>query len=157
MMCKALILTTLVHRAETWTENMRQARRLNHFLLSCLRKILKLRWQHQMPDTDVPEHTGILSIYAMLRQLQLRWSGHLVRMDEERLPKRLFYGDIAAGSCRRGQVRRNKGTLKTSLKSPQINPANWEELARDRPGWRRTEKTGAAIYEVDRKTAAKTR
>ncbi|BHF85206.1 hypothetical protein SprV_1002836900 [Sparganum proliferum] len=32
----------------------------------------------------------ILSTYIMVRQLQLRWSGHLVRMDDERLPKRLF-------------------------------------------------------------------
>nr|VZI33628.1 unnamed protein product [Spirometra erinaceieuropaei] len=35
-------------------------------------KILKLRWQDRIPDMDVLEQTGILSIYAMLRQLQLR-------------------------------------------------------------------------------------
>ncbi|VDL88245.1 unnamed protein product [Schistocephalus solidus] len=26
-----------------------------------------------------------------------RWSGHLVRMDDERLPKRIFYGDVWSG------------------------------------------------------------
>ncbi|BHF70995.1 hypothetical protein SprV_0401404900 [Sparganum proliferum] len=44
--------------------------------------------------------------------MQLRFSGHLVRMDDERLPQRLFYGDVAS--------------------SPST----------DRPTWRRTVKTG---------------
>ncbi|VDL88732.1 unnamed protein product [Schistocephalus solidus] len=102
------------------------------------------------------ERTGILSIHAMLRQVQLRWSGHLVRMDDERLPKRLFYGDVATGSRRQGgQKRRYKDTLKTSLKQLQINSATWEDLAQDRPAWRRSVKTGSAIYEANRIAAAK--
>ncbi|VDM05303.1 unnamed protein product [Schistocephalus solidus] len=49
----------------------------------------------------------------MLRQVQLRWSGHLVRTDDEQLPKRLFYGDVATGACRQGgQKRRCKDTSK---------------------------------------------
>ncbi|BHF84221.1 hypothetical protein SprV_0902737100 [Sparganum proliferum] len=140
-MYKAVILPTLLYGAETWTVYTKQARRLNHFHLSCLRRILRLNWQDRIPDTDVLERTGILSIYAMLRQMQLRWSGHLVRMDDERLPKRLSYGD--------------KDTLKSSLKHLQINPTNWEELALDRPTWRRTVKTGAAIYEANRIADAK--
>nr|VZI53039.1 unnamed protein product [Spirometra erinaceieuropaei] len=99
-MYKAVILPTLLYGAETWTVYAKQARRLNHFHLSCLRRILRLSWQDRIPDTDVLERTGILSIYAILRQIQLRWSGHLVRMDDERLPKRLFYGDVAMGSRR---------------------------------------------------------
>nr|VZI33301.1 unnamed protein product [Spirometra erinaceieuropaei] len=88
--------------------------------------------------------------------MQLRWSGHLVRMDDERLPKRLFYGEVATGSRRQGgQIRRYKDTLKSSLKCLQINPNNREELALDRPTWRRTVKTGAAIYEANRIAAAK--
>nr|VZI51724.1 unnamed protein product [Spirometra erinaceieuropaei] len=133
-----------------------QARRLNHFHLSCLRRIQRLNWRDRIPDTEVLERTGILSIYSMLRQMQLRWSGHLVRMDDERLPKRLFYGDVATGSRRQGgQIRRYKDTLKSSLKRLHINPTNWEELARDRPTWRRTVKAGAAIYEANRIAAAK--
>nr|VZI48454.1 unnamed protein product [Spirometra erinaceieuropaei] len=155
-MYKAVILPTLLYGAETWTVYTRQARRLNHFHLSCLRRILRLNWQDRIPDTEVLERTGIPSIYAILKQMQLRWSGHLVRMDDERLPKRLFYGDVATGSRRQGgQIRRYKDTLKSSLKRLHINPTNWEELARDRPTWRRTVKTGAAIYEANRIAAAK--
>nr|VZI50033.1 unnamed protein product [Spirometra erinaceieuropaei] len=155
-MCMAVILPILLYGAETWTVCTKQARRLNHFHLSCLRPILRLNWQDRIPDTDVLERTGILSIYAILRQMQLRWSGRLVRMDDERLPKRLFYGDVATGSRRHGgQIRRYKDTLKSSLKRLQINPTNWEELALDRPTWRRTVKTGDAIYEANHIAAAK--
>nr|VZI08239.1 unnamed protein product [Spirometra erinaceieuropaei] len=41
-MYKAVILPTLLYGAETWTVYTRQARRLNHFHLSCLRRILRL-------------------------------------------------------------------------------------------------------------------
>ncbi|BHF63860.1 hypothetical protein SprV_0200685500 [Sparganum proliferum] len=66
-MYKAIILTTLLYGAETWTAYTKQARRLNHFHLSCLRRTLRLSWQDRIPDTDVLERTGILSIYSMLR------------------------------------------------------------------------------------------
>nr|VZI48789.1 unnamed protein product [Spirometra erinaceieuropaei] len=155
-MYKAVILPTLLYGAETWTVYAKQARRLNHCHLSCLRRILRLKWQDRIPDTDVLERTGILSIYAILRQMQVRWSGHLLRMDDERLPKRLFYGDVATGSRRQGgQIRRYKDTLKSSQKLLQTKPTNWEELALDRPTWRRTVKAGAAIYEANRTAAAK--
>ncbi|BHF58922.1 hypothetical protein SprV_0100187700 [Sparganum proliferum] len=100
-MCKAVILSMLMYGAEAWTVYKKQARKLDNFHLSCLRQILKLRWQDRIPDTDVLGWARILSIYAMLRQLQLRWSGHLMRTDDVRLPKRLFYGDVAMGSGRR--------------------------------------------------------
>nr|VZH94938.1 unnamed protein product [Spirometra erinaceieuropaei] len=131
-MYKAVILPTLLYGAETWTVNTKQARRLNHFHLSCLRRILRLNWRDRIPDTDVLKRTRVISINTMLRQMQLRWSGHLVRMDDERLPKRLFYGDVATGSRRQGgQIHRYQDTLKRKVK------------------------TGAAIYEVNRIAAVK--
>ncbi|VDL90306.1 unnamed protein product [Schistocephalus solidus] len=79
----------------------------------------------------------------MLRQVQLRWCGHLVRMDDERLPKRLFYRDAATGARRQGdQKRRHKDTLKKTLKQLKINPVTLEDLAQDRPAWRKFVKTG---------------
>ncbi|VDM02642.1 unnamed protein product [Schistocephalus solidus] len=58
---------------------------------------------------------------------------------------------VAMGSSRPGgQVRRYKDTLKTSMKQLQTKPANWDDLAWNRPAWRRAVKTGAAIYEANR-------
>nr|VZI38030.1 unnamed protein product [Spirometra erinaceieuropaei] len=42
---KTVILPTLPYGAETWTVYTKQARRLNHFHLSCLRRILRLSWK----------------------------------------------------------------------------------------------------------------
>ncbi|BHF65021.1 hypothetical protein SprV_0200803000 [Sparganum proliferum] len=118
--------------------------------------MLRLSWQDRIPDTDALERTEFLSIYTMRRQLQLRWSGHLVRMDDERLPKRLCYGDLAAGSSHQGgQIRRYKDTLKSSLKRLQLTSTNWEDLTRYRPKWRRTVKTDALTYEANLIASAK--
>nr|VZI46776.1 unnamed protein product [Spirometra erinaceieuropaei] len=84
--------------------------------------------------------------------MQLRWSDHLVRMDDKRLPKRLFYRDVATGSrSQGGQIRR----YMDNLKRLQIIPTKWEEIEHDCPTWRRAVKTGAAIYEANRFAAAK--
>ncbi|BHF60061.1 hypothetical protein SprV_0100302200 [Sparganum proliferum] len=107
-------------------------------------------WRDRIPDSEALERTGILSIHAMPKQLKLCWSGHLVRMDDERLPKRHFYGNVATFSRRRvGRVWRYKDTLKTSMKHLKINPTNWEDLVLDRSIWRRALKTGAAIHEAN--------
>ncbi|BHF71136.1 hypothetical protein SprV_0401419100 [Sparganum proliferum] len=122
-MYKTVILPTLLYGAGTWTVYTTQARRPNRFHLSCVRCILKLRWQGRIPDIDVLERTGILSIYSMRRQLLPRWSGHRVRMNDERLPKRLFYGDVTTGShSQEDQIRQYKDTLKSSMKRLQISP-----------------------------------
>ncbi|VDL97897.1 unnamed protein product [Schistocephalus solidus] len=77
-------------------------------------------------------------------------------MDDERLPKRLFYKDVATGARQPGgQKQRYKDPLKKLLKQLQINPVTWENLTQDRPAWRRFVKTGSAIYEANRIAAAK--
>ncbi|BHF59041.1 hypothetical protein SprV_0100199600 [Sparganum proliferum] len=86
---------------------------------------LRLSSTDWVPDADILEPTEILSIYATLRQLHPRWIGHLVPIDDEQLPKRLFFGDVATGPRRQGgQARRYKDTLKTSLRRLQIDSAN---------------------------------
>ncbi|VDM02486.1 unnamed protein product [Schistocephalus solidus] len=51
-MYKAVVLTKLLYGVETWTVHSNQARKLNHSHLSCLRRILKLRWQDRIPDPE---------------------------------------------------------------------------------------------------------
>ena len=52
---------------------------------------------------------------------QLRWTGHVSRMPEERLPKKILYGELEMGKrSHGGQKKRYKDTLKASLKDFNI-------------------------------------
>nr|VZI03084.1 unnamed protein product [Spirometra erinaceieuropaei] len=78
--------------------------------------------------------------------------------EDTRLPKQLFYGDVATGARRPGgSKRRCNDALKNSLRRLHIDPETWENLVQTRPVWRRELKTGAAIYEANRIAAVKTK
>ena len=51
---KAIVHPTLLYACETWTVYQRHATKLSHFLRTCLRKLLNIKWQDQIPDTEVP-------------------------------------------------------------------------------------------------------
>ena len=59
----ATILPTLLYASEIWTVYSRHARQLNHFHVGCLRKLLKIRWQDKIPDTEVLQRAGSTSIF----------------------------------------------------------------------------------------------
>ena len=94
----ACVLSTLLYGSETWTAYARQQRRLNRFHLRCLRRILGISWQDRVPNKDVLERAGIPSMFAMLSQRRLRWLGHILRMEDGRLPKDVLYGELTSGS-----------------------------------------------------------
>ena len=83
--------------SETWTEYQRHAKRFNHFHLSCLRKLLKIKWQDKIPDTEVLKKVGMQSVYTVLKLAQLRWTGHVMRTC-----KKVFYGELHEGKCSQG-------------------------------------------------------
>ena len=127
---KAVVLPTLLYACETWTVYQRHAKRLNHFHTSCLRKLLKIKWQDRIPDTDVLKRAGIQNVHTCLKLAQLRWTGHVTRMQEERLPKKILYGELEMGKCSHGgQKKRYKDTLKASLKDFNIPTESWEQIA----------------------------
>lgn len=147
----AVVLPTLLYACETWTVYSRHVKKLNHFHMCSLRKILKIRWQNRVPDTEVLTQTGMTSIHTMLCKAQLRWAGHVVRMPTERLPKKIFYGELQQGKrSHGGQKKRYKDTLKASLKNLGIDPDSWESVAADRSAWRSQVKAGATAFEHKR-------
>ena len=60
-------------------------------------------------------------------------------MDDARLPKRFLYGELRLG--KRPQHRpkkRFKDNIKANMKNIKIYVKTWEELADDRPMWRKS-------------------
>ena len=118
---KAVVLPTLFYACGTWTVYQRHAKRLNLFHTSCLRKRLKIKWQDRIPDTEVLKRAGMQSVHTLLKLEQLRWTGHVTRIPEECLPKKILYGELEMGKrFHGGQKKRYKDTLKASLKDFNI-------------------------------------
>ena len=152
----AVVVTTLLYGCGTWTIYRRHARKLNHFHMSCLRKLLHIKWQDKVPDTEVLEQTGTKSVHTMLLRTQARWAGHIVRMPNHRLPKQIFYGELWDGKRKvGGQKKRYKDSLKATLKELQIDVSTWETQAKDRPTWRQTLHDGHLTAERNRIQKAK--
>ena len=148
---KACVLSTLLYSSESWTSYAAQERRLNTFHLRCLRRILGIKWQDRIPNTDVLEQAGLPTIFTLLSQRRLRWLGHVRRMEDGRIPKDLLYGDLSEGSRPRGRPRlRFKDTCKRDLKSARIEVQSWEDMAESRDRWRAAVRSGTAQAEQAR-------
>ena len=73
-------------------------------------------------------------------------------MPDERLPKKILYGELQVGiRSHGGQKKRYKDTLKASLKDfniPTESTESWEQIAHDRTKWRGLIRRGAGEYEA---------
>ena len=116
------MLPTLLYVCETCTVYQRHAKRLNHFHTSCLRKLLKIKWQDRIPDTEVLKRAAMQSVHTLLKLAQLRLAGPVTRMPDERLPMKILYGELQVGKhSHGGQKKRYKDTLETPKPSRNVH------------------------------------
>ena len=100
------------------------------------------------PNQEILRWAELTGIEAMLNQAQLRWSGHVTRMDDSRLPKQLFHAELSTGKRHKGgQRKRYKDVLKSTLKACNIPVDEWQALAQDRPAWRAAIRKGTKHFE----------
>ena len=134
---RAVVLPSLLYGCETWTCYRRHTKKLDQFHLRCLRKVLRVSWKEHVPNQEILRSAELTGIEAMLNQAQLRWSGHVTRIDDSRPPKQLFHAELSTGKRHKGgQRKRYKDVLKSTLKACNIPVDEWQALAQDRPAWR---------------------
>ena len=163
---KAMVLSVLLYGSETWTLYRRDIRYLDRFHLQCLRRILGIQWSDMTPDTAVLRKANTKGIEALLVLNQLRWVGHICRMDDQRIPKQLLFGQLKIGKRKPGRQKlRYQDTVKVNLSNINLDCRSWEDVTADRTAdrtkWRKTLWTGvgkfqeAVILKLEQKRAAR--
>src|ERR1700761_9433231 len=106
---------------------------MENFHMHCLRQILHLTWQDKVPNNTMLKQTRSCSLESLLIKARLRWTGHMLRMPDTRIPKQLLYGDLSAKDRKPGgQLKRYKDQLKSTLKSCDVPVADLKNLVQDR-------------------------
>ena len=87
-------------------------------------------------------------MHTVLKLAHLMWTGHVIRMPDKQLPKKVFYGESMEGKrSQGGQKKCYKDTLKDSLKDFDIPMGPWEPTAQERSKWQGLINKRAALYE----------
>ena len=147
---RAAVLTSLLYSCETWTLKREHIKSLEKFHQSSLRKIARIKWTHKVTNYEVLARCKIGTIQSMVDKACLRWTGHVVRMKDHRIPKVLLYGRLTSGRSRGGNHKTYLNNIKSTLRASGINPHRLEDLACSRNRWRATTKEGIKRAEADR-------
>ena len=137
---KVYVLTALLYASETWTLYKHQLKLLQGFYQWCMRQILHIKWQSHVSDTEVLGKAWLPSIQSMVMKSCLRWFGHIVRMDDGRLLRQLFYSEMWEG--KRSALKpkkRFKDTIKYYLKQSGLPVDQWEK-------WLQIESSGGNLF-----------
>ena len=87
------------------------------------------KWQDTIPNIAIVKQCKITGIESILFPTQFRWCGHVTCMPDDRIHKRLLYGQLP--NVKRhpsGQQKRYKDQLRVSLRACEIDHVKWEEL-----------------------------
>ena len=138
---RAIVLSTLLYGAEAWTVYRRQVKKLHAFMMRYLRSIMRITWLGKVTNKEILERTGLPSMEDLLIRKNLRWTGHLMRMSPNRLPKQVLYSQLSSGNRTRGRPRlRFNDTIKRNPKLRDIKIVSWTSLSQQRDKWRATVK-----------------
>jgi hypothetical protein len=160
------VRSVLLYGAEAWTLRKSDLNDIASFDNRCMRRICKVQWQTRTSNIKVHNKLFLASadrngdIRKVIRQRQLRWLGHVCRMDESRLPnialritakpewkrspggaRMVWRRQMLALTEPLTKNKRGRHLIPSTDNSSRANYAGWVSLmtsvAQDRDQWRR--------------------
>ena len=74
------------------------------------------------------------SIVDFIMDRRLQWLGHLGRMEEDRLPKRVLFGELRKKRACHGPKKRWRNQMSGDLQAVKMKE-DWYQLCQDRKEW----------------------
>ena len=129
-----IVLSILLYGCETWTIIDRHVSRLRVFQLKCLRGICGISLLSHITNEAVLKRCDMVYVDKEIQYRRLRWLGHVGRMADDRLPKRLLFSQVS-GQRPVGRPRLMWNDLaRADLISVREN--RWYRKCQSRVGWK---------------------
>ncbi len=87
-------MSVLLYSGETWADVKQYISPLAVLQMNCLRRICGISLRDHVPNVDILNRCNTLSVESQLQGKRLRWLGHVFRMPNDRLPKKLLFGQV---------------------------------------------------------------
>ena len=168
---RAIIIPCMIYGSEAWNCSKRELQKLNGLQYRQLRTILGKKWSDKishvellhsikfernenfewaLSDEDKSKDQNLPAMETLIRLNRLRYFGHVLRMDDSRLPKIVINSEVNAGKRARGCPKKNyRACIKEDLKLFGM----WEHYpdlvitASERSLWRRKIHQGAIVFQ----------
>ena len=139
---QANVVSVLVYGCTTWKMTVADEHKLDVFVHSCLRRILKIYWPTRMSNEEVRRIAGVQQVSTQIRTRRWKYIGHILRMDSDDNQRVALRWTPAAGRRRRG---RPKETWRRTVERERhtLGFSSWEAaaaVANDRDRWRKLTK-----------------
>ncbi|PSN35934.1 hypothetical protein C0J52_27300 [Blattella germanica] len=132
-----IIRPVITYGSETWTLNKRTSNIINTFE----RKILRRIYGPVQEELYRLYNNNDISTTIQLQRLQ--WAGHIIRMEESRIPKKILFSQIE-GRRPVGKPRDRWIDAVTRDANTLLKKKRWKTIAKDRTKWRQMIKEAKA-------------
>ena len=122
----------------------------------CCRRLAGIRkrqqWQEHITDKRIRHGLHLRSIDYYIERRALRWIGHISRMDENRLPRMLFFSWVPGSKRSRGRPQKHfghhvKNTLIAMVDSlDNCDARKFRPRRGETPSWRASKDIAEAFY-----------
>ncbi len=91
---QCIVMSVLLYSGETWAVVKQHISPLAVFQMNCLQRICGISLRDHVLNVDILNRCKTLSVESQLQGKRLRWLGHVFRMPNDRLPKKLLFGEV---------------------------------------------------------------
>jgi len=130
----ASVLAVLLYGSETWNITAADTKRLESFHNRCLRCMFGISRLTHFTNFDLRKLTDQQTIESKIMTNRLRWLGHVMRMPEERMPKRMMFTRLQTARPQGGTRQRWKDCIQHDLRAMGLEDG-WSHLVQQRDKW----------------------
>ena len=135
---KLYYIRPVVYGAEAWTLTKKEEQAVLIFERKIFRRIYGPKYENgewkSWTNWELEEMSKGENIVKWLKGQRMSWLGHLERMEEDRMPKKIFTQELE-GTRRRGRLgKRWKEEVERGLQV--LGLRRWRELVADRKKWK---------------------